>query len=793
GAITPATISATLSGNPTKIYDGTVTANLNASDFTFSGFAPGEGTQLSATGTYANANVGGNIPVTGTLTPSDFTLNSNTLASNYIIPSSIAFSGYGTIDAAELILSYNANPVSREYGSANPTLTGTVSGFVGSDTLASTTTGTLSFTTTATISSPVGVYPIIGSGLTLDSGNANDYVLVQAPGNAAAFTVTPAPLNISIIGVTKIYDGTTYATLTPGDFSITGFKNGDSATASASGYFYNSPNVLQANTVSTTLTTADFNFTSGTASNYTLPINILLAGPGTITPAPVTLSGTRVYDAATDAQPGIFGINGLINTAVAGENLTVTGGAGTISSENVGTEALVSTGNLTLANGTGINGGLASNYSLSGGSVNVTPATLTVTATAVNGTYGAAIPTLSGTVSGLVGSDTLANATNNDMSFTTAATSLSPVGQYAVDDLGLTANNGNYNIVQAPGNAVALNISPAIVTVEVSATKAYDGTTQATLTSGNFTFIGFVSGQGASASATGEYNNPNVVGATTVTTALSLVNFTPTGSTNLSNYTLPINTLLTGTGSITPAIVTAAITGNPTKAYDTTTNATLTAGDFTLNGFAPGQIATVLPVTGTYASPNAGSNITVNATLSAGDFNFASGTVASNYSMPVAAAGPGTINPLPISVTITGNPTKVFDGGTLATLTPGEYSLAGFIGGQGATISQTVGVYGSANAGQDINVTASLPASDFIANSGTLLSNYTLPVTTAGPGAITPKPVTVALTGDPTKSYDGTTTAILATGDFTFNGFVGSDGAAVSAIGSYNSADVPTA
>jgi len=795
GAITPATISATLTGNPTKTYDGTATANLNTSDFTFTGFAPGEGAQINAntTGTYASVNVGVDIPVSGTLTSGDLSLNSNTLASNYTIPSSIAFSGYGTIDAAELLLSYNADPISREYGSANPTLTGTVSGFVGSDTLSSTTTGTLTFTTTATIGSPVGTYPIVGSGLTLDSGNANDYVLVQAPGNATAFTVTPAPLNISIIGATKVYDGTTYAALTPADFSITGFKNSDNATASATGYFYNSPNVLQANTVSTTLTAADFTFTSGVANNYTLPINILLTGPGTITPAPVTISGTRVYDANTDAQAGIFGVNGLINTGVAGQNLTVTGGAGTISSENVGSEALISTANLTLANGTGINGGLASNYALSGGSVNVTPATLTVTATAANGTYGASLPTLSGTVSGLVGSDTLANATNNDTAFTTTATSLSPVGQYPVEDLGLTANNGNYTIVQAPGNATALNISPAIVTVHISATKSYDGTTQATLTPGDFTFSGFVSGQGASVVATGVYNNPNVVGATTVTTALSLANFTPTGSTVLSNYTLPINTLLTGTGTITPASVTAVITGNPTKAYDTTTNATLTAGDFTLTGFAPGQIATVLPVTGAYTSPNAATNITVNATLGASDFTFANGTLASNYSMPAAAAGPGTINPLPISVTITGNPTKIFDGGTLATLAPGEYSLAGFIGGQGATISQSVGVYGNANVGQDINVTASLPAGDFIANSGTLLSNYTLPVTTSGPGAITPKPVTVALTGDPIKPYDGNTLAALTTSDFTFTGFVGGDGASVSAAGTYNSADVPTA
>ncbi len=83
-------------------------------------------------------------------------------------------------------LTYVANPVSRLPSSPNPALTGVVIGFVAGDTLATATTGTLSFTTTATPTSPPGAYPIIGSGLA-----AVNYVFRQAPGNATALTVTP--------------------------------------------------------------------------------------------------------------------------------------------------------------------------------------------------------------------------------------------------------------------------------------------------------------------------------------------------------------------------------------------------------------------------------------------------------------------------------------------------------------------------------------------------------------------------------------------------------------------------
>jgi hypothetical protein len=74
------------------------------------------------------------------------------------------------------------------FGSSAPVLYGSVGEFVGSDTQANATTGTLTFTTPATSSSGVGSYAINGSGLTANNGN---YTFAQAAGNAAALSILP--------------------------------------------------------------------------------------------------------------------------------------------------------------------------------------------------------------------------------------------------------------------------------------------------------------------------------------------------------------------------------------------------------------------------------------------------------------------------------------------------------------------------------------------------------------------------------------------------------------------------
>uniref|UniRef100_UPI002609546E MBG domain-containing protein n=1 Tax=uncultured Zoogloea sp. TaxID=160237 RepID=UPI002609546E len=122
-------------------------------------------------------------------------------------------------------LTLTAAATSRSYGADNPAFTGTVSGFVGGETLASATTGGLAFSTAANAASNAGGHGINGSGLSANNGN---YVFVQAPGNGTALTITPAPLSVTANNASKDANGVPYAGGNGVVFS--GFVNGESAT-----------------------------------------------------------------------------------------------------------------------------------------------------------------------------------------------------------------------------------------------------------------------------------------------------------------------------------------------------------------------------------------------------------------------------------------------------------------------------------------------------------------------------------------------------------------------------------
>ena len=113
--------------------------------------------------------------------------------------------------------------------------------------------------------------------------------------------------------------------------------------------------------------------------------------------------------------------------------------------------------------------------------------------------------------------------------------------------------------------------------------------------------------------------------------------------------------------------------------------------------------------------------------------NGANGGQASNYQLP--ASGTLSITPKTLTVSIIGNPTKLIDGNDTATLKPSNFYVTGFIGGQGAVITQAVGAYANAWPGPQ-QVSAGLTASDFDTLSGAELSNYSFPPIAYGPGTI---------------------------------------------------------
>jgi hypothetical protein len=518
-----------------------------------------------------------------------------------------------------------------------------------------------------------------------------------------------------------------------------------------------------------------------------------------------TTNATKVYGQdATAAVAGSFALSGFapgVAGAFLGDSATnVVTGTPAVTSTGAAATASVAGGPYTI---TATTGSLAveSGYSIAfadTGLLSVTPVVLTAMVTGnptktYDGTTTAALASGNITLSGFVlGQGASVSALTGTYATANAGSGIAVSTGLAASDF--TANPGTSlsNYTLPTGAAGTGTITPALLTAAITGnpTKTYDGATTATLTPANYQLSGFVTGQSASVTQTaGSYATANAGGGITISASLGAGDFAANAGTLLSNYTLP--TSAAGTGAITPALLTAAITGNPSKIYDGTTTAALASSNFTLSGFVAGQGASVTPLNGTYATANAGNGIAVSASLGAGDFAAGAGTLLSNYTLPTSAAGTGSITPVLLTAAITGNPTKIYDGNTTATLASSNFTLSGFVAGQSASVTQTAGSYATANAGGGIAVSASLGAGDFAANAGTLLSNYVLPTGAAGTGSITPVLLTAAITGNPTKTYDGTTTAALTPGNVTLSGFVAGQGASVSALtGTYASANV---
>jgi filamentous hemagglutinin family protein len=167
-----------------KVYDATVAAAV--SGFRLDGVVGSEQVSVAAgSGAFADANVGVDKPVAATA----LTLGGAD-AGNYALAQATVTTR-ASISPAQLI--YVADPRTAAQGNPLPNLTGTVTGFLGADALGSATTGLLTFTTTATPTSPEGSYPVIGGGL-----SARNYLFAQAPGNDTALTL--AKLSTSQLG-----------------------------------------------------------------------------------------------------------------------------------------------------------------------------------------------------------------------------------------------------------------------------------------------------------------------------------------------------------------------------------------------------------------------------------------------------------------------------------------------------------------------------------------------------------------------------------------------------------------
>ncbi|GAB2562332.1 filamentous hemagglutinin N-terminal domain-containing protein [Dyella jejuensis] len=777
------------SGMVSKVYDGTTAATIAGSNLTATGLVNGN-VIATASGSYGSPNAGSGIAVTGPGAISAITLTdaSGTIpVYGYTLSGAAVSANVGTITPAPLTATIINNPTKVYNGTTSAAVTSndySLSGFVAGQgaavsqhsptAYASATAGTE--TITATFSS---------TDFTANAGtNLNNYIL---PATASGLgTITPAPLLISgVLATSKVYDGTASDTLNTGAASLYGVISGDAGavaldSSAALGTFSQS-NVGNGLAVAA----SGFVLTGSKALDYVLTQPQGLSA--NITPLALSIAGvtanSKVYDATNAATLNLGGAT--LSGVIAGDNVTLSdsGASATFGQSNVGNNLAVTATGFTLG------GTAAGNYTISqpsGLTADITPAPLTITFSGnptktYDGTTAATLDNAGFTVSGFVAGQSAV------ISQTSSSTYASP---NAGNGIAVTATLEASDFTPASGTSLSNYSFPASISgtgtinpivlsggIVNNPTKVYDGNANALLGSANYSLNGVLSGQSITVTQTsGTYASPNA-GVEQVSAVLDASDYAAGSGTLLSNYVLPA--VLTGYGTITPAPVSisfnAAITGNPTKVYDGNNIATLAAGDFTLSGFQGSDSATVnQTIDGQYASKNVGTQ-PVTASMIESDFTPGPGTDLSNYSFPITAYGTGTITPAPLTATIIGNPAKVYNGTTSASITSADIQFSGFVSGEGATVTPSSPVnYDSPNAGSE-GVTAQLASSDFTANAGTLLTNYILPVSATGTGTITPAPLYITGVYANSKVYDATTAATLNVSQAALSGLVVAD------------------
>jgi filamentous hemagglutinin family protein len=623
GTISKKALTEILIGGISKTYDKTTTATLTSANYgALTGVLGNDDVSLASmptSGTYNSATGGSGKTVTVT----GLTLT-GAAAGNYSISSGSGV--IGTINA--IILSYTANAASRLYGAGNPALSGSVAGtFASGDTLATITTGTAAFTSAANSATNVGGYAITGAGVTVRAASTSNYVFVQAAGNANALTINPVTLTYTANAASRTYGATDPAF-------------------------------------------------SGTVSGFVLSQTQAIATTG-------TLGFTTT--ATANSGVGSYAING--------------GGLTANNGNYVFTQAAANATRLTIG-----------------------AATLTYVANTASRLYGAANPAFSGLVSGLKNSDTLSGVTTGTAAFTTLANGAANVGSYAITGSGLSLSTGNYVFAQATGNATALTINPATLTITAgNATKVYGDTLNfagtefsisGLLNSDNVSNVALTSA-GAAATATVNGGSPYAITASNA------------AGVGLSNYTIGY---VDGGLIINPANLTITANSNQSKVYgdtDPTFGYIISTGSLVNGDTLTGAL-----------SRDAGEDV--------GNYAITQGSLAasSNYTLNYAIGTNFNITSMALTVAANSGLTKIYGD---ADPVFGYQLTAGHLVG-GDTLTGAL----SRDTGED--------AGNYAINQGSLAAsaNYTLSYTTGTNFNITPMALTVAANSGQAKTYGDT-------------------------------------
>ncbi|MDB5432289.1 MAG: hypothetical protein JWP35_3405 [Caulobacter sp.] len=469
--------------------------------------------------------------------------------------------------------------------------------------------------------------------------------------------------------------------LTPGSELLTITPRGISATTSAASYIYGSPAAVA--------------HLSGVLNNDDVGLNVAGAA------SPVTLTAAGDDDFTLDAH-----------TAVGSHTVALTGLSG------------AAAGNYVLdTSGAGPVGAV------------ITPRALTYSCCSAGWTYGAAVPSLSVTFSGILAGDDVDSGglAVSQAGSPVTLTNRSHAGDYQLTTTGLTGlSAGNY-VLSGPGETLTINRRTLTYSV-TSANLVYGD-----LPSYNLT--GLLSGDavtgtlGIFAGGSGAYTSHTSVGAYTVQVS-------GLAGSNAGDYVLALSGNTNGAINVAQRPLTGVVT--PTSYTYGAVSAPLAS----LSNVVAGDVIT--PVV-TYGGPDAASFLThANAGAYTAQITSFTGAAASNYYLAGGNIAALAVNPRALTYSYSGGPLTSVYGDAPGALSGG--ALSGFVFGDGAFVSGVV----SATNGQGVVTLGSHTDAGVYSlkvtgltssNPAVLASNYTITDAGSSPGqlTITPRPVSYTL------------------------------------------------
>jgi hypothetical protein len=580
------------------------------------------------------------------------------------------------------------------------------------------------------------------SGLTLGGTKAAFYSLTQ-PTTAA--DISRKTLSVSATGENKVYDGTTSANVTLQDNRVTG----DILTATYTGAVFSDRNAGTDKTIDV----SGISLTGTDAGNYTP--NTTTTSTADITRRAITVTATsssKEYD-GTNTSTGTPTVSS--GSVVSGDNVTWTQ---SFNNKNVGT------GKTLTPAGTVDDGNNGNNYDVtltpvSTGVIEAKVITFTgITADdkVYDGTTVAAIHTDNASLDGVITGD---NVTLD----TSAATGqfIAKIGSknaginkaVIIDNLVLRGTDADNYQLSSPDNITANITAKGLTVTGITAeNKAYDGSDNATLNTGNVTLVGTIPGDNVTLNtglASGVFSNELPADGKTV----SISGLTLEGE-DAGNYSL---TQPTTTADIMEKTLTVTVTGI-NKIYDGTMSANVTLSDDRITG----DNFTVSFTGAEFNSKTAGTGKQITVSGLAID-----GPDAFNYSLADSTIfTSANINKRELTFTAHGVD-KVYDGTTSAEVTFTDDRITG------DNISYNyLAFFINSDAGNEKPIY--LKGVDL---HGTDLGNYEylkcrllyLKAATKFYADITPKALTITATGE-NKVYDGTTSTNVTLSDDRLSG-----------------------